>query len=594
MAIHTAGLNTVVEIREFAPPQPKRRRPVCEAALSAITAPLFSLEARWRNGRRGRGIQNDEGDSSSKKTKREEGVDTDAFLQTLQSVRQEKKDRDLIRFFERLPVELRGSLLFAGTDSEQADAIRAWMAGVPRECLSQARGRSLPSTFLLAGMPRERLKRIERLDLSSCDLESIPEEIRYFSGLKELDLSHNKIREIDPVLGLPNLQRLLLADNEICNVPGLFGLQKLQYISLHTNRIRPSEGLLERFPETVRPSIALHLQSQKEKGSVPSDWQKVRYLPPELIQTVSGFVARSPGAMIVSKEWHRERYETLLERYQSSPLLKRFIDPFRPEDRDPRKTVLQVLAKVTEFLERDGLFENCRALDADLLEQAIKDRNAVLLFKALPDSVRQYGSFSPHLTGRVSLQATRVRSWMRVYRAALSRLENLDLSFLGLLAIPEEIEYFTGLRTLRLIANKLEDLSSLNSFESLISPHALENQTREIGGLGSLRNLTTLNLNDNRIGRIDELGRLLNLEHLFLSDNPIEDIGPISSLVNLRTLIVLRNRISDIAPLIPLERLTQLSFWQNPIAVSRVDISRFPEATRHLVAENLVRQDPFI
>lgn len=64
-------------------------------------------------------------------------------------------------------------------------------------------------------------KRIKTLYLKKCNLTSIPEEISLLGCLENLVLYGNRIREVDNVSGLKNLEHLCISNNEICVLRGL-------------------------------------------------------------------------------------------------------------------------------------------------------------------------------------------------------------------------------------------------------------------------------------------------------------------------------------------------------------------------------------
>ena len=77
------------------------------------------------------------------------------------------------------------------------------------------------------------------LDLSKCELESIPAEIGDLENLKELNLFKNKLKSILPELGkLQNLRRLSYFQNQLTSIPPELGmLQNLQELVLQSNKL---------------------------------------------------------------------------------------------------------------------------------------------------------------------------------------------------------------------------------------------------------------------------------------------------------------------------------------------------------------------
>ena len=74
-----------------------------------------------------------------------------------------------------------------------------------------------------------------------------------------------------------------------------------------------------------------------------------------------------------------------------------------------------------------------------------------------------------------------------------------------------------------------------------------------------------LRLIDNKISDITPLKRLTNLEYLDLSGNQISDLSPLTDLTNLKYLHLENNQISDLSPLAGLTKLCSLHLQTNPI-----------------------------
>lgn len=75
---------------------------------------------------------------------------------------------------------------------------------------------------------------LERLDCPSAGVSSL-HGIGQFAGLRELNLSHNEIRELDELAMLESLTTLSLADNRIEDPAPLFALGQLTLLELDDN-----------------------------------------------------------------------------------------------------------------------------------------------------------------------------------------------------------------------------------------------------------------------------------------------------------------------------------------------------------------------
>jgi internalin A len=117
----------------------------------------------------------------------------------------------------------------------------------------------------------------------------------------------------------------------------------------------------------------------------------------------------------------------------------------------------------------------------------------------------------------------------RIRSAAETGAAELDLSGLGLTALPPEIGSLTSLRKLDLSGNRLTalppEIGGLTRLQSLsLSDNRLTALPPEIGGLASLQ---SLDLRGNRLTVLPpELWRLPNLVSLNISFNPLPEIPP--------------------------------------------------------------------
>jgi hypothetical protein len=95
------------------------------------------------------------------------------------------------------------------------------------------------------------LSQIEQLWISDAKLKTIPDQIKYLTGLRMLNLSHNEIGIITPQIGkLRRLTTLILAHNKIQTIPPeMCELHELRNIFLQENLITiVPPHFLESFP----------------------------------------------------------------------------------------------------------------------------------------------------------------------------------------------------------------------------------------------------------------------------------------------------------------------------------------------------------
>lgn len=84
---------------------------------------------------------------------------------------------------------------------------------------------------------------IQILFLDNRGLESIPMELRKESNVQRLFLEHNRIKKIENLEGLVQLNRIVLNNNQIGKIENLEGLSQLSRIFLNNNLIKKIENL---------------------------------------------------------------------------------------------------------------------------------------------------------------------------------------------------------------------------------------------------------------------------------------------------------------------------------------------------------------
>jgi hypothetical protein len=134
----------------------------------------------------------------------------------------------------------------------------------------------------------------------------------------------------------------------------------------------------------------------------------------------------------------------------------------------------------------------------------------------------------------------------------------------------------TQLRELKLIKNRISDVSALAALTQLDVLDLLWNSISDISALAGLTRLTRLRLARNPISDISALAGLIQLTDLEFDSNSISDISALAGLTRLTRLRLARNPISDISALAGLIQLTDLEFDSNSIS----DISALAGLTR--------------
>jgi internalin A len=163
--------------------------------------------------------------------------------------------------------------------------------------------------------------------------------------------------------------------------------------------------------------------------------------------------------------------------------------------------------------------------------------------------------------------------------AELAELQSLDLSDNRINVIPDSLATLTNLDTLDIPRNQISVIpDSLASLEKLRFLTLSGNQIRAIpDSLASLEKLRFLDLADNQIGAVpDSLARLANLHALYLSQNEISTLpDSFAGLAGLRILSLSSTRLSAIPDAITrLADLQRLYLMGNQIRVIPDTISR--------------------
>jgi Leucine-rich repeat (LRR) protein len=92
--------------------------------------------------------------------------------------------------------------------------------------------------------PSYYLEDIEEFELSSSDINDL-DGIQFCIHAKSIDLSNNRITDLDPIAGLKNLEELNLSDNQVGYIDGLSNLVNLKSIILSNNFFEDISPLFE-------------------------------------------------------------------------------------------------------------------------------------------------------------------------------------------------------------------------------------------------------------------------------------------------------------------------------------------------------------
>jgi internalin A len=185
----------------------------------------------------------------------------------------------------------------------------------------------------------------------------------------------------------------------------------------------------------------------------------------------------------------------------------------------------------------------------------------------------------------------------RIQDALESGATELDLSGLGLTALPESLGNLANLTDLYLSQNQLTTLpESLGNLANLTDLYLHQNQLTAIPeSLGNLANLTDLYLHQNQLTAIPEsLGNLANLTRLDLDQNQLTAIPEsLGQLANLTELYLHQNQLTAIPESLgQLANLTELYLDQNQLTAIPESLGQLANLTRLDLDQNQLTAIP--
>lgn len=153
----------------------------------------------------------------------------------------------------------------------------------------------------------------------------------------------------------------------------------------------------------------------------------------------------------------------------------------------------------------------------------------------------------------------------RIEECRRTRALALDLSKLGLEAIPEQVSELTWLETLNCSQNKISDLSPLAHVTQLQSLDCNSNPITNLSGLKYVPQLQRLVCEGSQITNLSGLKYVPQLQALLCSLNQINDLSALMHVPQLKILDLGANKISDLSALIHVPQLQMLHCVVNQI-----------------------------
>lgn len=114
--------------------------------------------------------------------------------------------------------------------------------------------------YLYGKLTLSQLFKLTTLDLSNCDLASLPPEIGCLSNLKTLSLLNNRLTMVPDGIGkLSGLTVLTLQGNQLTSLPSTIGnLTNLQHLTLHENKLSDLPKEMASLTELLTLSISFN------------------------------------------------------------------------------------------------------------------------------------------------------------------------------------------------------------------------------------------------------------------------------------------------------------------------------------------------
>ena len=368
------------------------------------------------------------------------------------------------------------------------------------------------------------LTRLRRLNVENNSIQTIPEWTGELRLMEELSFSKNKISNFPSTVGsLKYLTDLRVAHNQMTQVPTELG----QALSL--SRLRLSGNMFTDLPDSITDltnltdlSVAdnnlqrlppgLGTMTQLQNLIMENNPSLFSYIPPDIlnkgVESTRGFLR----ALALAKE----TLQLTLMDLQISVL-------------SPSITELTAITSLR--LDRnsivelpDHLFGMTNLTSLSLKTNKI-DYIPVGLLKL---TSLTYLNFDENPFKSFPIEIIREgKDLLYEYLARVEtsyRTDHLDLSNLGLNAMPQEVPKLSGLTGLSLANNRITSVQDIQKLKHLVSLDLSHNQISSlIADFGTLTEMRKLNLQSNKLTFLPlSMANMVNLQALDLDHNPFE------------------------------------------------------------------------
>lgn len=321
-------------------------------------------------------------------------------------------------------------------------------------------------------------------------------------NLRDLWLTANRVSDISPIVGLNGLELLWLATNQVTDATPLLSLERLSALNIQRNRIPDAAHVVSRLPSLTQ----LHIGETGVTDLRPLG--RLRHL--------STLTAGSEGLTDIS-------FVSMLPDLTILGIRDSDVREIRP------------VASLNRL--------NWLDLEGNPLEDIAPLAELFSLGRLVLDDT-QVTDFRP-LAGLHQLR------WLKADRTGVADLSGIDT--------------LTNLEEVSLVGNNLTDITALRDLIHLRRIDLRDNHIEDLSPLARLTRVEALLLDGNRVRNVDAIGSMTALAELSLARNEVVDLAPLAGLTALVTLDLANNAIVDITPLAGLVALQELNLAFNRI-----------------------------
>lgn len=378
----------------------------------------------------------------------------------------------------------------------------------------------------MLGMPLEQVtyaqvRSIENLYCAYLADDNL-EDLRYFTGLKALDLTIANVTDLTPLADLVMLEDLNLFGNEkLQNIAPLFGLHNLKRLNLTSCAVVDYSPTAPYYDNLEKPDFALNLLTADSQGQAELKLTLGQnFVMPFCIRLADGSFASmqwNQDELLASDEGEQLVSGAVLATGQAIQVKCRIADKedYVIQWKDP--AMEQGVRKAISKLSGDIYYSDVKNLkDLDCFGLGVRSLQDLEHMRNLT-----------HLG--MALNYLDDSQWP--YIRNLTKMEYLDLAMNQFHTIPEGA--FVNMPSLIEICLDTNDI-----------------RTIEPGAFRGQENLESLLMEENyRLSSIGEVRVLANLQDLFLNDTAVSDLSPLAGLTKLDYIRLEGCPVSDLSPL---------------------------------------------